>query len=119
MSSKRLIMMTQVGPYPVDIYEVDRIDEDDSDGEIDTSCKPMEVRVNARCQGAERWAVIFHELGHLAFSVFHVKVPDDIEETACEAIAITFAEALRSMLPEPPRSISATDKDVSDIDDPQ
>ena len=98
----RLMMTTQVGPYPLDVFEVTgKIDDEDSDGEFDPTTKPARILVHERCKGPERWAVIFHELTHAACYLFAVKVPQ--EETLCEAVAFVLAETLMPYVGKAPR----------------
>lgn len=97
--SSRLVTTLSIGPYPVEVFISDtRIQEDDPDGYFDDNVRPYAITIHDRCKGSERWAVLFHELTHLALHLFGVELNSKTEEIVANAIGLTFFEALENDL---------------------
>lgn len=92
----RRVATFSVGPYPCEVYEADGpIDDTDPDGLCECIDRPRRIFINTRCKGQEFWAVMIHELTHLALNVHKIEVSDNLEERICEALAVTLTAALK------------------------
>ena len=102
MADRKLIATWQIGPNAVDVYEYsDLMNDDDPDGMFMSEVRPWEIRIHRRCQGSERWAVLLHELVHVATHLMSIELGSK-DEVVCDAVALTFYEALKCYLAPPP-----------------
>lgn len=123
MSEPKLIARFMLGPISVPVFECyEPIAEDDPDGECDWN--PHYIKVAARVQGAARWAVIIHELVHLALREYGLAIcaqeggllqrlaealrgdidSNEREELLCNIVGLALADTLGGLLGDPPSS---------------
>lgn len=59
---------------------------------------PWVIRVAARCRGAERWAVLLHELAHVAVHLSGLALSHEREEVLARAVELVLVPALGQSL---------------------
>lgn len=97
---KQLIGELPIGPFRIALFETD---EPIENGTADAAWyhARFEIVINSRLSGAERWAVLVHELTHAVSDIYDLGI--DTEQN-CSTLGNGFAQALASFLPAPPKA---------------
>lgn len=83
-----------IGPYPLELWFTNEpIDAEDPDGVYDSNVRPRRIVLHDRVQGAERSAVLIHELTHASLDLLSVDL-GSLEELICDVVALGIAEAI-------------------------
>jgi hypothetical protein len=98
---KRLISELPIGPYRVALWETDEPLENGTASALWIHSE-LSIVLDSSLSGADRWAVLLHELVHCISSLYDLEID---KEHVCTSLGNGLTQMLKQWLPSPPRAI--------------